>query len=215
MNIEQRKQSFDLLKQTLVASSFIDKYSIDGITIDIFSNVYSPKLFSSKYSTDRNALISRYLSDYIKNRSFMEIGTATGILSLYIRSKNNNQKVAVVDIDPDAIANAKHNFLNADIDNVTYYVSDIFNSIDPHEKYDCIFYGIGVWDYDWSLLERYVNDVFNYITPNGTALVYLTEEPNGIAAAMESIKRHGHQGEILYNVAHENSTAKSIIIKIR
>ena len=63
-----------------------------------------------KISTD--AVILGVWSDFSNDKTLLDIGTGTGLLSLIAAQKNKNLKVIAVEIEKDAANQAKNNFLS-------------------------------------------------------------------------------------------------------
>ncbi len=104
----------------------------EGFNLKVYKHVFHPKLFFS----------TTYFYDFIKtqhlsNKSFLEIGCGSGILSLLALKKGAH--VTAIDIDSKAIENTKLNFEKnfKEVSRVTILQSDLYDSL-PKKKFDII-----------------------------------------------------------------------------
>ncbi|KAF9410053.1 hypothetical protein BGZ94_001779 [Podila epigama] len=144
---------------------------IDGLTIHIHPNVYSPKYFPE------SAWYARYLQDLVQpGQNFLEVGVGSGIISLFVARKlaahakkdsdsdtsdsdsdsdsgSRSGHVYGVDINPDAVDTTRKNFkanhLRGDI-----RVSDLYKSLDGEKiRFDYIFWN-HPWQYSSNVTEK-------------------------------------------------------------
>lgn len=179
----------------------VKNLSFDNVSIDVFPNVFSALIFKSS-----SIAFSKSLSSIIGNKPFMEIGVGTGVLTTYICKQNKNDQVAVVDINEDALRNAKHNFIKngLNLNNISVYHSDVYNNIDPNKKFDYIFWNYpyyfsrppekdepiiyrAAFDYGGVATKRFIQEAPNYLNENGRILLLTaTIEKDGARGSVYS-----------------------------
>lgn len=98
------------------------KYSYLGVPVKVFSGVFHPGLF---YST--KFLIDFLLTQNIRNKSLLELGCGTGLLSII--SANKGAFVTASDLSHQAIANVTLNALQNQV-KITIIHSDLFDRIE-------------------------------------------------------------------------------------
>ncbi len=98
------------------------QYSYLGVPVKVFSGVFHPGLF---YST--KFLIDFLLTQNIRNKSLLELGCGTGLLSII--SASNGAVVTASDLSHQAIENVKSNVIQHRA-KVTIIHSDLFDRIE-------------------------------------------------------------------------------------
>jgi release factor glutamine methyltransferase len=112
------------------------KYRYQNINVNVDVGVFHPGIF---FST--KALLSSLDTPLLKNKSVMELGAGTGLLSIY--SASHGAHVLATDINPQAIKNIKENIeLNQQVidknsGSVRVVLSDLFKELVP-QKFDYI-----------------------------------------------------------------------------
>jgi len=96
----------------------------DGIDIDVFDNVYSPR--EDTFLVTDNIVVT-------PNIRFLEIGVGTGLISIY--AAQLGAVVEGTDINPAAVANAEHNARKNDIKG-NFICGDLFDGVSG--KFDVI-----------------------------------------------------------------------------
>ena len=98
------------------------QYTYLGVTVKVFQGVFHPGLF---YST--KFLIDYILTQHLKDKSLLELGCGTGLLSII--AKQNGAVVTATDLSERAIENVT---LNANQNNVHIKIihSDLFDLIE-------------------------------------------------------------------------------------
>ena len=97
-------------------------YSYLGVTVKVFSGVFHPGLF---YST--KFLIDFLLTQNIRNKSFLELGCGTGLLSII--STRNGAVVTASDLSQQAIENVTSNAKQNQV-KISIIHSDLFDHIE-------------------------------------------------------------------------------------
>lgn len=122
----------------------------DDFKIKVFKTVFHPTLFFS----------SSYFYKFLNSKDFyqksvLEIGCGTGVLSMLAHKKN--AQVTSCDINVKAIENTKYNFAQNKFGNkndVEFYVSDVFSTI-PKFEYDYIIINPPYYFKDVLVAEQY------------------------------------------------------------
>lgn len=105
------------------------KFRYKGIRVIILKGVFHPGLFFS------TKILLNYLDQFdLKNKTFLELGAGTGLISIYAAKKN--AFVTASDISESSVKNI---LLNAGKNNVNLEIihSDLFEKI-PQQKFDFI-----------------------------------------------------------------------------
>jgi len=91
----------------------------------------------------------------LQGKSFLEIGTGTGICGIYCALHGRPSHVTVTDISPLAVANAQANADHYELTEPSFRVieSDVYSSLPAGEKYDCLF-----WNFPWNAQDMSVED---------------------------------------------------------
>lgn len=142
--------------------------------IIIFPNVMSPK-----YDRAPQMIISMMPNQ--GGKEVLEIGSGTGILSLFSLFQGAKHVVAV-DINQTAVENTLENFKKYGFTNCSSLYSDLFEKVDG--TFDTIifnapFHGhkakdeleLGTYDFDYQTLKQFFNGVGNYLKPDGEILL--------------------------------------------
>lgn len=184
-----------------------EKYSLEvnGIEVHVFPNVFSPVYFTD------SAWFAEAIPKIVGQHSFLEIGTGTGIVSLF--SGLNGAHVSSTDINSDAVENARYNFEKYGIDAETY-CGDMYEPLPKSARFDYIFWNHPFnrgddpneetllksgFDFQYASLEKYIAEAHLYLNSNGRLLLgtgnfALLSEVEHIAA------KHGYKLKILEKV---------------
>ncbi len=143
--------------------------NIKGFDLLVDDKVFAP----DPTLTNSTPFLLNNLSD-LKGKSILDVGTGTGILSLFA-VKNGASKVLALDIDDAAINNAKKNLEK--FPNVKVIKSNLFEKVEG--KFDIIFGNLPILDEIWdieestvSTIEKFLSQAKNYLEPEGK--VYFT-----------------------------------------
>lgn len=74
----------------------------------------------------------------LDQKSYLEVGCATGVLSLILKLKNPNANITAIDIQECMINQAKQHAENNKINGISFIQEDLFN-LSTDKKYDCVF----------------------------------------------------------------------------
>jgi len=70
--------------------------------------------------------------------SYLEVGCATGVLSLILRLKNSTAKIKAIDIQKEMIKQAREHAVENEILDIDFQLQDLY-SLPEDEKFDCVF----------------------------------------------------------------------------
>lgn len=139
-------------------------YSYEGIHLQIPPQVFHPGFFFS------TKLLLRYISkDYLSNKTFLELGAGSGLLSIY--AAKQGAFVTASDISSIALeclkTNAEENFVE-----ISIVHSNLFDDI-PHQQFDFILINppyykkkpLSAMDYAWYCGENgeYFQNLFKHL----------------------------------------------------
>jgi methylase of polypeptide subunit release factors len=147
---------------------------IRGLDITIFPNVMSPLY-------DRSAQMFMDMMPALRNNRFLEIGSGSGIISIFA-AKHGALEIVAVDINASAIENTKVNLTKHGLHDATVMYSDLFERVDG--RFDTIFFNapfhgsqamdeleLGACDEDYKTLKRFFNDAKDHLAPRGRILL--------------------------------------------
>src|SRR3989344_3491272 len=181
--------------------------SVLGKTIPVLPNVFSPKHFPDAIP------FAEEVPKIVGNRSFLEIGTGTGMIALFV-AFNGSRHVAATDISKDAVENAKQTFSLHKLE-IAVYQSDVYSNIPRKENFDVIFWNHPFhyaddepdtdllkagFDYQYKSLRAFFSGAQEYLNKNGQILL-----GTGNMARLFEIEK----------IAKENGYRSSIIWKAR
>ena len=162
--------SFDAQRKHLLSSKkrkSLHRIKILGMNISVFPKVYS--------TGEDSKLIAKTVR-IKKTETFLEIGTGCGVVSIYL-SKKAREGLGV-DINPQAVKNAKYNAKKLCITNVSFAKSDLFSNVKG--KYDVIIFNPPYsacrskdltdrmfWDTKNKTKARFFREVKKYLNPDG------------------------------------------------
>lgn len=155
----------------------IETYVFNGLSLEFFPNVFSPKYFTDSF------WFAKEISEIVRGTSFLEIGSGTGVVSLL--AAKNEASVFCTDINKQAISNTKRNF---EINNLkgNFIEGDLFENIPKNICFDYIFWNHPFFESDMPVndillragfdhkyedLERYLKEGHDYLNKNGKLLL--------------------------------------------
>lgn len=94
--------------------------------------------------------------------SYLEVGCATGVLSLILRLKNETASIKAIDIQEEMIAQARQHAELNNIGNIDFELVNLYD-LDESEQYDCVFSNPPFLD----------NNKCDFIKDNVKSLAYL------------------------------------------
>ncbi len=109
--------------------SSVSQFNFLGLKLDVFRDVYPPQ--------EDSFLLAKHTHSLSGN--ILELGTGCGISSLANASRNPENYVLGLDIDPKAVRNAEYNASHNKIRNARFIHSDLFSSA-PILRFDAILF---------------------------------------------------------------------------
>lgn len=128
-------------------SIFIDIPGLPHFEVD--PGVYSPG------QVDVSKVWPEHLATLTKGKSFLDLGTGTGISALYVALHGEPSRVVATDISPMAVDNCKANAEQYGLKEpfFTTIESDVFESV-PEEKFDIMF-----WNFPWNAPDQEIEEI--------------------------------------------------------
>ena len=183
-----KKNFVEATREIINSSKDVEKLNLIGLSIMTDPEVFNPKTFFSSqwYASEVSSLVS-------KEKTFIEIGCGTGIVSIKTAKNNPAIKILSTDINPKAKEltdiNAKENSVESQI--VTY-CGDVLDSIPKEVRADSIFWSMpfGLLDQgeslngrDWQVfdpgyraIKKFFSTAKNYLNPKGKILIGFSED---------------------------------------
>ncbi len=153
------------------------KTEISGVPFVVHPDVFPAHIFyESQWFAEK-------IAQMVGGKSLLEIGTGTGIIALF--AGLGGAEVTVVDINEKAIANARDNFQQNNVE-VTSYVGHLYDPLPANSHFDFIFWNHpfnkgdteesdvllkSVFDFEYRDLEEYVANAYKHLTENGFLLL--------------------------------------------
>lgn len=195
--------------------------SVCGLEITVFPEVFNPgQFFSSCWFAEE---ISAFLEE-VSVKYFCEIGSGSGIVSLYVAQHNPAVNIVSCDINPNAVANTRANLERYGVADRTLVIeSNVFSELGDR-TFDAIFWalpfgyveegteldnvGLQTFDAGYTAIEEYFKRGAGYLKPGGTLLFGFSPEI-GHLELIEQLA--GKYGWTLRLVSEEEGTEKSRI----
>jgi release factor glutamine methyltransferase len=155
--------------------------TVAGQPIIVLPTVFNPRLFRS------GAFLAETLGPSLvpAGSAVLDLGTGSGVLATV--AAVSAQRVVAVDLNPEAVRCARINtLLHGCEDRVEVRYGDLFQAV-AGERFDVVLFnppyyrGAPVSDFDraWrspDVVERFANELTNYLQPGGRALVVLSTD---------------------------------------
>lgn len=154
---------------------YYGRVTVEGITVDVHQGVFSP----AATITHSTTMTIRRLP-HLSGKSFLDIGTGTGILAIFAAQQSAG-KITAVDLQKESVHNARQNVkAHGFADRIEVFQSDVFQNVSG--KYDVIVANLPIMDRDWHDLnpiamaayERFFNDLPKHLHKDGSALFTFT-----------------------------------------
>lgn len=195
--------------------------SVCGMEISVFPEVFNPGQFFS------SCWFAEQVSHLIQETSaveFCEVGSGTGIVSLYVAQHNPEVKILACDVNPNAVANTKVNLERYGVLNrATVLESNVFSGL-GERKFNLIFWALpfgyvekGVeldnvdlqtFDAGYTAIENYFLDGGNHLTDGGTLLFGFSPEIGHFELIEQLATKYSWSLQL---VAEQDGTEKSIV----
>jgi methylase of polypeptide subunit release factors len=195
--------------------------SVCGMEIIVYPEVFNPgQFFSSCWFAKE---VSRFLKE-AHAIEFCEIGSGTGIVSLYIAQQNTDIQITSCDVNPHAVTNTRENFEKHDISSQANVLqSDVFNGL-GESKFDAIFWALPfgyveegaeldnvdlqTFDAGYKSIEEYFRNGAEYLSSGGSLLFGFSPEIGHQELIDELALTYGWLIEL---IGHEDGTEKSVV----
>lgn len=109
--------------------SSVSQFNFLGLKLDVFRDVYAPQ--------EDSFLLAKHTHSICGN--ILELGTGCGISALSNASRNPQNFVLGLDINPKAVKNAEYNASHNKIRNARFVQSDLFSAV-PTLRFDAILF---------------------------------------------------------------------------
>lgn len=151
---------------------------------------------------------------------FLEIGCGSGVFAI-LAALRGASFVTATDINIDAIENTKLNAkLHSVSEKVEVFISDIFNNINPLNKYDVILWNIpwsnttkeelslleqSKFDKDFKLLDRYLSEANKFLTSKGKVLLGYSSTYGNLDIFYNLANKYFWNFKLLYQVGSQDT----------
>lgn len=98
----------------------------------------------------------RWIAEHSAGKSFLEIGTGTGIAAIYTALHGKPSRVVATDIAPRAVENCRANAAQYELEEPYFQTieSDVFENIPQEAKFDMMF-----WNFPWNAPDQEIEDI--------------------------------------------------------
>lgn len=171
----------------------------------------------------------QHLDSLTSTKSFLDIGTGSGVHALLMRKIGNNQ-ITATDISKQSIEQAKlHERINFKKNSISFLVSDLFKNI-PEQQFQTVIFNPPGWRtpsqsflktlkaidqtgqipiqamfYGEKVISRFLDDLPRYLAPEGTAIVGLNSLV-GISSVLSTYnKKHKGTPPLAYRLMERHT----------
>lgn len=97
-----------------------------------------------------------YISDRAEGKSFLDVGTGTGIAAIYVALHGKPSRVVATDISPMAVENCKANAEQYGLKEPFFSTreEDVYSALNKSEKFDIMF-----WNFPWNAPDKDVEEI--------------------------------------------------------
>jgi len=184
-----------------------------------------PGVFSPKYVSDV-AWFAREVPKIVKRGSFLEIGTGTGVIALFV-GLHESTSVMATDISAVAVKNAKKTFRLHKV-HIPVRRGSVFEPIKKNEKFDVIFWNHpfhsskkvksmlerGGHDYQYKSLRAFFEDAKKHLTKNGEVMLGTSKNAD-LKKIREFSRQYGYLMRLLKQATIPSINRKGIQIDVR
>lgn len=98
----------------------------------------------------------KWIAERSEGKSFLEIGTGTGIAAVYVGLHGKPKQVIATDISPMAVENCRANAEQYGLEEPFFRTieSDVFEAVPQDEKFDTMF-----WNFPWNAPDQDIEDI--------------------------------------------------------
>lgn len=156
---EERKQFLEYVLKMYAGQEEDERFAETGeIQLDLPSMehfivrkyVYSPEHVAVAMAWPE------YISERTRGKSFLDMGTGTGVAAVYVALHGEPTNVTATDISPLAVANAKANAEQYHLTEPFFTVleSNVFSTVPSDEKFDIMF-----WNFPWNAPDQDIEEI--------------------------------------------------------
>jgi release factor glutamine methyltransferase len=175
---KKKNSKYELHETTSLYLDIVRKHT-QPYTIKVFGKeiVIFPEVMSPKY--DWAGIFGVETLPDVKNKTVLEIGCGSGIISLFAALRGA-KSVDAVDINSHAIDNTNENFKKHFVKNAKAFYSDLFSEI--NKQYDLVIFNLpyhgnkpqdileyGVMDEKYKIMKKFITDLPKYMKDDGIA----------------------------------------------
>ena len=142
-DIQERDPRFDKEGQITVDLPGLPHFIIKKM-------VYSPEHVSVSMAWPE------WIAERAEGKSFLDMGTGTGIAAIYVAMHGNPENVVAADISPAAVANCEENAEQYELEEPSFrtYESDVFDAIPEGDKFDTMY-----WNFPWNAPDQEIEEI--------------------------------------------------------
>lgn len=183
---------------------------IGGVSLVVYKDVFDPSVFFSSQQ------FGEILREYVKDKNiqtFCEIGTGTGLVSVFVALENPDLSLTISDVNPNAVENAKENVEKHNLSaRVTVFESDVFSAFEGR-RFDAIFWalpfghldsnesidyvGMQTFDPGYRAIEKYFAEGDRYLNPDGELLYVFSDKLGNRKLLDEILDKNGWKSDMV------------------
>lgn len=180
----RKKESDHALSVFSKMAHDLEEYCVTilGRKIIVMPGVFSPKYFSDV------EWFAKEVPKVVGRRSFLEVGTGTGIIALFV-ALGGARRIIATDINPAAVKNARRTLRLHNL-SIPVRFGDVFSPISRNEKFDVIFWNHpfhcsetkpktmlerGGYDHQYKSIRAFFAGARRHLTPGGEMLLGTSE----------------------------------------
>ncbi len=201
---ELRETTKEYVKKIESESKKPHQVTVMGKKFTVLPTVFSPKHFKDPEFFVKELPIK-------KGETFLEIGSGTGIVSIFAIIKGAS-KVVAIDINPKAVENTK---LNVDAhgfkDKIKVLKGDVFEPL-KNEKFDTIFWNTpwglvkednltplesALWDTEYRDTTRFIKNAHKYLNSRRRVLIGFSSSIGDLNYLQEILRDNGYDFKII------------------
>lgn len=191
-----------------------------GKTIPVMPGVFSPKYVSDV------EWFAREVPKIVKRKSFLEIGTGTGVIALFV-CLHKSTSVMVTDINAAAVKNARKTFRLHKL-HIPVRLGSVFAPIKKNEKFDVIFWNHpfhaskkaknmlerGGYDHQYESLRIFFRDAKKHLTGDGEVLLGTSKNAR-LDLVKEFAREYRYTTKLLKKESIRSQHRKNVRIDVR
>jgi release factor glutamine methyltransferase len=172
----------------------------------VFPNVFSPKYFKDTEIFAKNLPVE-------KGEEFLEIGSGTGIISIFVALRGA-KRVLAIDINPSAVKNTKENVRIHKLQKIIEVrKGNLYASLKKNEKFDTIFWNTpfglidkkiisnlekSVYDPWYKSTEKFIKQASKYLKNNGRLFIGFSSTLGKLDLIKKFAREFGFKLKLVY-----------------